>query len=334
MKARSWLLLSLLCLLLSPARARAQEGKVRDLASMALNGKIGKIKETVYLSHRFQVDGLKLLYAEKTALTGFSEYRFDTSGRMTVCRLFQQTPYRDQYDSFAFDAAHRLRACYWGAGGVPQGREEFVYNIIGQLSHARQYDDTGGLFCETVYRYHDKLLLEEVTYNRQYVEISRVKYTYDSLKRLLKEESLRNPYKYNVAYTKRYTYDAKGHAVRIQYTEKSGKKQWDYRCRFDASGRILSESTVHLPDSVDKHREYTYDCRHRLVKEVSQDGRIKQQKRYRYDRKGRLLYVRNQFGDTDFRTFYRQYDAEGNWTEKVDYDGINLQVTTREITYY
>ncbi|MBO4282924.1 MAG: hypothetical protein J5873_07015 [Bacteroidales bacterium] len=331
MAYRKAFLLALCCLPL--LFVRAQGGAVRDWASMGLNGKVSNLKESVYLSHSFQVEDLHFVFAEKTSLTGFSEYRFDTSGRMAVCRLFQQTPYRDQYDSFVFDGAHRLRACYWGSGGVLQGREEYVYNIIGHLSNARQYDDTGGLFCETVYCYRDGLLAEEVTYNRVYTEISRVQYTYDSLKRRMKEESLWNPYKYNVAYTKLYTYDAQGHVARIQYAEKAGEKRWDYRRRNDDSGRILFESTLHLPDSVNKQRQYTYDRRHRVVKELSQDGRLKQEIRYRYDRDGRLQSIRNRFGDTDFRTFFVHYDTEGNWTEKVEYDGINLQVTTREITY-
>ena len=72
--------------------------------------------------------------------------------------------------------------------------------------------------------------------------------------------------------------------------------------------------------------------RGRLVWEGSQADHLWQVISYSY-RSNRLKTIRNRYGDVDFRTFFLKYDEWGNWVEKAEYDGINLQVTTREITY-
>ena len=323
--------LTLLLLALLPPLS-AQRDEARDLASLSLSGPVLKIRESVYLSHSFHVDGMQFKDAEKSVMTGFSEYRFNDAGYMTYYRIYRQSPYREQTDSFTFDNQNRLTGHIWGVGSRRMGRSEHRYNLIGQLVSLRQYDDTDALFCETAYRYRSGLLSEERTFSRANVPISEIHYTYDSLKRLVKEECPWNPYRYAVPYTKDYTYDNAGNINSIRYSEKEVKNRWTYRKTTDAAGRILMESTYDSSDSLLKIRHFHYNMRGRLVREDSQDGVLLQEIRYSY-RHGRLHTMRNRYGDTDFRTFFLRYDEWGNWVEKAEYDGINLQVTTREITY-
>lgn len=323
--------LTLLLLALLPPLS-AQRDEARDLASLAVSGPVLKIRESVYLSHSFHVDGMQFKDAEKSVMTGFSEYRFNDAGYMTYYRIYRQSPYREQTDSFTFDNQNRLTGHIWGVGGRRMGRSEHRYNLIGQLVSLRQYDDTDALFCETAYRYRSGLLSEERTFSRANVPISEIHYTYDSLKRLVKEECPWNPYRYVVPYVKEYSYDANGWLCRISYSEKDTSKCWTYRKTSDRNGKILSEETYDYRDSCMKIRHYKYGSRGRLVWEGSQADHLWQEIRYSY-RHGRLHTVRNRYGDTDFRTFFLRYDEWGNWVEKAEYDGINLQVTTREITY-
>ena len=148
----------------------------------------------------------------------------------------------------------------------------------------------------------------------------------------MEEENEWNPYRYSIPYRKRYAYDTHGNLCRICYESK--ERSWDYRRESDASGRMLSEATYDTRDSLLKKRVCNYDRRKRLSAEEVFDGRLTQRIQYCYFRDGRLKYIRNRFGDTDFRTLFTVYDAQGNWTEKIEYDGINMQCTTREITYY
>lgn len=319
-------------LLLPCIFAGAQDGRARTTSSLDLKGKVCSVKESAYLCYHFEISDVKIKHFEKTKLTGFKTYRFDTSGNLLSVRMFQETPFVNQYDSFRFDDRQRMVYHQWGVSDRPAGREEHTYNMIGKLTSVRQYDDTGGLFQETGYRYRKGLLVEATTYSRRNVVISKLKYTYDSLSRLVEEENEWNPYRYSIPYRKRYAYDAHGNQCRIRY--ESREKTWDYRRESDAAGRMLSEATYDARDSLLKKRVCTYDRRRRLSGEEVFDGRMYQHIQYRYARNGRLEYIRNRFGDTDFRTIFTVYDAQGNWTEKIDYDGINMQCTIREITYY
>ena len=320
-----WLLLLLPTL-------QAQREEARDLASCGVSGPVRHIRESVYLSHRFKVEGLHFKEAEKSVQTGFSEYRFNGAGMLTYFRSYQQSPYREQTDSFTFDDRQRLTGHTWSAGNRQAGRSEHKYNLLGQRISLRQYDDTDALFCETAYRYRGGLLSEEKTFSRAYVPISEIHYTYDSLKRLVKEECPWNPYRYVVPYVKEYSYDANGWLCRISYSEKDTSKCWTYRKTSDRNGKILSEETYDYRDSCMKIRHYKYGSRGRLVWEGSQADHLWQVISYSY-RSNRLNTIRNRYGDVDFRTFFLKYDEWGNWVEKAEYDGINLQVTTREITY-
>lgn len=322
----------LLLLFAFPAILLAQVEDARDRASLGFSGPVRFVKESIYLSHHFKVKGLRFKEAEKSVLTGFSELHFDSAGWLTVQRLFQESPFRDQTDSFTFDSRQRLVGHQWQAGGRSLGRTEHRYNLIGQRISFRQYDDTGAFFCETAYRYRGGLLSEEKTYSRTHAIISETHYTYDSLKRLVREEALPNPYRYSIPYVKEYAYDGGGNLCMIRYVERGGENRWTYRRQSDASGKMLSESTYDAADSLTRIHTFKYNRRGQVVAEMADDGRLKQEIRYSY-RHGRLEWMQNRFGDTDFRTFYLRYDEWGNWVEKADFDGINLQVTTREITY-
>ena len=324
--------LAFLFFLLTAVPLHAQTGNIRQRASFGLEGPVRKLRETVYISHNFRVDGLHFKEAEKSSVTGFSEMRFDSAGNMTYFHRFREYPFEDWTDSFEFDRQLHLVAQYGGASGMLTQRTSCRYNFLGQLVAVRQLDDTGALFCETAYRYRGGLLSEEKTYSRAYVVIAETDYSYDSLKRLVREEALWNPYRYSVPYVKEYAYDANGTLSCIRYLPREKKDWWTYRKSSDANGRICSESTYDASDSLLKIHNFRYGFRGRLVQEEADDGKIRQDIRYRY-RKGRVHVVRNRFGDTDFRTFYLRYDSWGNWVEKAEYDGINLQVTVREITY-
>lgn len=310
----------------------AQQSMVRTTASSDLEGQVRCVKESSYLCYHFEISEVKIKSFEKTRLTGFKTLRFDTAGNMVSCRVFQESPFVNQYDSFRFDARQHLLHHQWGVADKAQGWEEYTYNRLDKLTAMRQYDDTGGLFQETGYHYRKGLLSEETTYSRRNVVISNLKYKYDSLNRLVEEENAWNPYRFSIPYHKRYAYDADGNLCRIQYESK--EKSWDYRRQSDAAGRMLSEATYNAADSLLKKRVCTYNRRGQLMTEEVFDGRLTQHICYRYFRDGRLNYIRNRFGDTDFRTIFTQYDAQGNWTEKIEYDGINMQCTTREILYY
>lgn len=302
------------------------------MSSFELKGPVRSLSESIYLSYHFKVDGMRYREAEKSIQTGFNEWRFDSAGYLTFYRVFRQQPFQDQTDTFTFDAQHRMTEHSWWMGRRMAGRTEHKYNILGQLVSVRQYDDTGALFCETAYRYRGGLLSEERTFSRAYVPISEIHYTYDSLKRLVREECPWNPYRYVVPYVKEYFYDAAGNMAGIRYGEKEEKKGWTYRRTSDDAGRILSESTYNTADSLLKNRSFKYDFRGRLVSEQSLVGLLRQEISYTY-RSNRLNTIRNRYGDVDFRTFFLKYDEWGNWVEKVEYDGINLQITTRVITY-
>lgn len=312
--------------------AAAQDGRARTAASLELKGKVRCVKESAYLCYHFEISDVKIKQFEKTKLTGFKTWRFDTSGNVLSCRMFQETPFINQYDTFRFDAKQRMVYHQWGVSDRAGGWEEYAYNMMDKLTSVRQYDDTGGLFQETGYRYRKGLLSEATTFSRRNVVISKLKYTYDSLQRLVEEENEWNPYRFSIPYRKKYAYDAHGNLCRMQYESK--EKSWKYYRESDAAGRMLSEMTCDGRDSLLKKRVCTYDRRKRLSAEEVFDGRLTQHIRYRYARNGRLEYIRNRFGDTDFRTIFTVYDARGNWTEKIEYDGINMQCTTREILYY
>lgn len=320
----------LLMALLAPLHA--QRNEARHLSSFELKGPVRSLRESIYLSYHFKVDEMRYREAEKSLQTGFNEWRFDSAGYLTFYRVFRQQPFQDQTDTFTFDAQHRMTAHSWWMGGRMAGRTEHKYNLIGQLVSVRQYDDTGALFCETAYRYRGGLLSEERTFSRAYVPISEIHYTYDSLQRLVREECPWNPYRYVVPYVKEYSYDANGWLCRISYSEKDTSKCWTYRKTSDRNGKILSEETYDYRDSCMKIRHYKYGSRGRLVWEGSQADHLWQVISYSY-RSNRLNTIRNRYGDVDFRTFFLKYDEWGNWVEKVEYDGINLQITTREITY-
>lgn len=317
------------CLWLS---ASAQKVPVHSLSTFSLKGKVCSVKESSFLCYHFEISELKIKYFEKTKQTGFKNFRFNTSGNLLSSSMFQERPFINQYDTFRYDSKQQL---LFHQRGVPKqvlGSEEYTYNMMDKLTSVRQYDDTGGLFQETGYRYRKGLLSEETTYSRHNVVISTLKYTYDSLKRLVDEENVWNPYRYSIPYRKRYAYDVHGNLCGIQYESK--EKNWNYRRESDAEGRMLSEATYDSRDSLLKRRVCRYDRRKRLSAEEVFDGRLTQHIQYAYFRDGRLKYIRNRFGDTDFRTIFTQYDLQGNWTEKIEYDGINMQCTTREIVYY
>jgi hypothetical protein len=324
--------LGLLLLLVLAAPLSAQREVVQRPSSFSLEGPVRYLRESVYISHHFQVNGWRFKDAEKSVMTGFGELHFDTLGSLTYKRMFRQQPFTDQTDTFEYDVQGRMAGHVWMVGNRPVGSAMFTHNLLDQLVSVRQFDDTGALFCETAYRYRDGRISEEKTFSRAYVMISEIRYTYDSLKRLVREECPWNPYRYAVPYVKEYAYDANGWISSIRYSEKDVSRCWVYHRVSDRSGKILSESTCDKNDSLLKIRHYRYGFRGRIKQEVSLDGQLHQDIRYRY-RKGRLHAVRNRYGDVDFRTFYLKYDKAGNWVEKVEYDGINLQVTTREITY-
>ncbi len=324
-----------LCLLIAACALSAQDIPGKNRSHWDLRGPVQRVKESQYLSFHFKVEGLRFYTADRSLFAGFQEFVFDTTGVLTYHRIFQEGKSVDQYETFEYDSLHRLQSFRWGVGRQQAGELQYQFNKLNRLAIERQYDDTGGLFQQSTYSYRRGKLEEVKTFNRYGGRIADVHYTYDSVGRLVKVYNEQLPYIYSEGYTRETEYFTDSLPSRIRYYDGKNRLQWEYTAEYDSKKRLVRETTYAPDGSVRKQREIRYDRKGNILsEELVNEGKV-QHITYRYMRKSNWTESKEtRFGDTDFRTFYLQYDAYGNWTEKADYDGINLQLTTREILYF
>lgn len=299
-----------------------------------LNGPVHSLNVSVYRSDRFSIDGNNLNDFEKSHLLYFEDFIFDSLHSLTYYKSHNKNGSNEDFEKYTFDSLHRIVAITYGANQAEQEQITYHYNRLNRLYLANHYNDSGQLNLQTTYRFKDDRISEIKIYNTQKIVWSHVKYTYDDAGNLLEMRNVKSPLLQNKPYAFQYEYNSNNLKTLERYLDENDAMVWETHYKYDKKGRLTIEETYDGTGQLQKQIQYKYGRKNLLKYETRKDAARTQNITYYYDRRQRIILSSNLFGDVDFRTFYLEYDAYGNWTEKLEFDGLQLQVTSRSFTYF
>lgn len=324
----------LLLLLFWVSVLSAQETVEKTTLSFQLSGNVKTMEDIQYISHKFKIDGLKVRNYEASSLVSTETFKFDTNLFLTHHVRLNGDGKSELTEFYTFDSKHHLHTYKWLKPlERHRGEIRYNYNRLNRLMSTTELDDTGGVMLITAYRYHGKKVREIKTYNDHYVLWNWTQFEYDSLGNHIESKNLQSMLLFNRPYRKTMEYDENHQMTKMRFYDYKDSLRWEYVADYDKKSRLIYEATMDSLGNVVKEKSYFYKG-DMLKKEKISDTTLTQDVSYYYDSGNRRIITRNIFGDVDFRTFYMNFDKYGNWTEKLEYDGLKLKITKRIFTYY
>ena len=328
------LFVSLLCLTSKLFAQVPEPTQERPLSLWKVNGPVKSWRETVYRSDRFNIAGTSIRYFEESHILYYEDFKFDSLQSLTDYYAYHKNPGKEDFEHHEFDSLHRIVSVVYGEDGKVLGKDLYFYNRLNHISLTNHYNDSDQLQMQTAYRFKENRISEMKIYSDQKVLWSCMRYVYDTAGNLVEARNVKTPLLKNEPYCYRYIYDRRNLKTVERYYNGQDLLQWECRYMYDKKGRLLAERTYDDSARLLKEIRYQYDRRGILKAEWREDAIRKQAITYYYDKQRHLTVSRNLFDDVDFRIFYLQYDIYGNWTKKVEFDGIQARVISREFSYY
>jgi YD repeat-containing protein len=221
----------------------------------------------------------KAAYGENGAMTESSRYLADgTLASKATCKL----------DS---DGRVVERLVYAAGASTPSSKESFTYGDKGQVTEAARLGKYDNVEEKYTFKYDEEgRLTEQAAFATEGSDTYRTALSYDANGNLISQ----------------ITYD------------RSGEVETTMLYAYGADGKKISQKLFHPRNKHVYTKQFTYDSKGDVAKEVTYagDGRLQSRHTYRYT-----------------------YDDRGNWTKRVTYDTrafkpVWLMVTYRTIGYY
>jgi hypothetical protein len=171
----------------------------------------------------------------------------------------------------------------------------------------------------------DSIFLEQIMYryNSKGNKIAEIHYYPDSLNELA-------TFKYNLSGKKvekrwrdtnneidhlaTFRYDKKGNNIEKRWSETDGSLMKKEIYLYDENGNKTAEEIISIEDTTSERRTFSFDNRHNLIEEIRYSSDDSIPRRYSYK--------------------YLEFDKEGNWLKRMQYQkSIPLTITLRKIEY-
>jgi hypothetical protein len=214
----------------------------------------------------------------------------------------------------------------------------------GFQSELYMYHKTEGEYSSAVYKYDENYnLIEQGVYTTFGDLGSRTIYKYDDRGNLIERCNYYNDEE--LSSKEAYKYDKKGNCIEKQTFDLTMSSVRDIvSYKYNRKG-FRTESILYDGDSLLVFRSINkYNRRGEMIEELdyNSDGGLDMKTTCDYNNKGNLIEVCRYIGasgciDYKYNIEYFNYDSFGNWTEKVEYEGvgeIETTITERQIEYY
>lgn len=137
-----------------------------------------------------------------------------------------------------------------------------------------------------------------------------------------------------------YKYDNKGNLIEA-YIYTDGSLSEKKTAKYDEKGNRIEENIYNSEGNLNFKATYKYDKKKNKIEEnwYHSDGVLVLKKTYKYDNNEDLIetiqYKSEDSIPEKYTYKYLQYDAQGNWTERVEYENDKpYYINMREIVYY